>query len=117
MKNSFNGLLTDRGILYATILSFCFLLFQISLVGYQYIKLPPVIPIFNSLSWGNERLASSYSVFFIPGILLLLGICNYIFASKFYKRHALLSRMLSYNLLLCAALSTLAVIQILFLVF
>lgn len=117
MKNNFSILLSDRGILYSLILAFLFFMFQLGLIGFQYAKLPPVVPLFNSLSWGAERLASSYVIFFIPLTILIIGACNYIFAAKFYKKHALLSRILCYNLLLCAALSTIALIQILFLVF
>lgn len=117
MKNNFNILLSDRGILYALLLSSMFLFFQVGIIAFQYLKLPPVIPLFNSLSWGTERLASSYIIFLVPVVLLIIGICNYLFAAKFYKKHALLSRILCYNLLLCAALSTVALIQILFLIF
>lgn len=116
MKNNFNVIFSDRVVLYALILSFLFFLCQIALIGFQYLKLPPVIPLFNSLSWGNERLASTYVIFLVPVVLLIIGVCNFSFAQRFYKKHALLSRMLSYNLLLCTILSVIALIQILFLV-
>lgn len=117
MKNNIKKALSDKGIGYALIFSFILLVLQVGLVSLEYLKLPPLVPLFNSLSWGNDRLAFRVFVFFVPLLLLSMGIFNIGIAASFYKKHILLSRMLSYNLLLCAVLSTIAVVQVLFLVF
>lgn len=117
MKNNIRKALSDKGIGYALIFSFVLLLIQVVLVSFEYFKLPPLVPLFNSLSWGNDRLTFRVFVFFVPLLLLSTGILNIGIAAASYRKHILLSRMLSYNLLLCAILSTIALAQILFLVF
>ena len=117
MKDNFRIIYLDKGIRYSLFIS-VFILTIITLVLlFVYTKLPPVIPLFNSLTWGSERLAARLIIFGIPVSLILMSVLNVFLSRIAYKRRALLSRMLSLNLLLVVVLSTVALVQILFLVF
>lgn len=117
MNDSIKTILSDKGSRYALLAAIFILLFEVGLVILRFTALPPLLPLFNSLSWGDQRLAVREIIFLIPFLLLVIGMVNIILASKAYRKHALLSRMLSYNVLLCSLLSVIALIQILFLVF
>ncbi len=117
MKNSFKIVFADRVIFYTLLFSILGVLLQIGISGFQFLNLPPMIPLFNSLSWGEERLAGKLFIFAVPGFLLTMIVINFLFAARFYKKNALLSRILMFNLMLGVFLSGLALIQIFFLVF
>lgn len=107
----------DRGIKYAVVLTGVVLLIETVVSIFLYTKFPPLIPLFNSLSWGRDRLAPSFFIFTIPAFILSIMIANIFFASVSYKKHALLSRMVSINLVLISALSLVALGQIFLLIF
>jgi len=48
-------------------------------------RLPEKIPFFYSRSWGNEQLARSDFIFFLPGISFLFFFLNYLLI-KFFKK-------------------------------
>ncbi len=103
--------------MYAFILSILGILFQVGIVGFQFLNLPPVIPLFNSLPWGDERLVDKWLIFLVPGFLIITVFINLFFASKLYRRNALLSRIFLFNTLLGVGLSGIALSQIMFLIF
>ncbi len=116
MKDNFRLIYLDKSIRYSLLISVLILTILTLVLLFVYTKLPPVIPLFNSLVWGSERLANRLIIFVIPISLILIGVINVILSRVAYKRRALLSRMLSLNLLLVVVLSAVAFIQILFLV-
>lgn len=117
MKNSYKIIFADRVVFYALIFSFFGILVQTIFSGIQFINMPPIIPLFNSLSWGQERLVNKIFIFSVPGFLLLTVLVNFFFVSQLYKKNPLLSRMLLFNVLLGVFLSGIATVQIFFLVF
>ncbi len=95
MKKIINTLLLDKiirlDLIVSTILLFGTLLFVI--ISYR--KLPPYLPLFNQMPWGDERLGQRIEVF-IP-LLLAAAICmgNTILSYYLYQKMPLVSRMLS----------------------
>lgn len=117
MKDKFDLIINDKLARVAIFVSMFFLVPSIALIIFFYEKLPPVIPLFNSMPWGEERLFSSRINIFFPLILIGVFIAN-IFCSAFvYKKHVLAARLLMLNSLLFFMLSFLAYVQILFLTF
>ena len=117
MKNSFKIISGDRGIKYAFIFCSGIFVFQVVTLFFARSILPPVIPLFNSLVWGRDRLAEKDFIFLIPAFLICMSILSIIGTGVTYKKHALISRMLILNLLLSSLLCTIAIIQIFLLVF
>ena len=102
MRKFFNDIKKDRIIMGVSALSFVILILATFFILFSYNNIPPFIPIFNQLPWGNERLTQSYGIF-IPVILyVFVFVFNIIFSSLLYnKGNPLLARIIaSVNLLL-----------------
>ncbi len=117
MSSNIKILFLDKGIKYAIFLSIILLLLEIVSLIFFYKKFPPIIPLFNSLAWGKDRLALSIVIFSVPIFLIVVHAVNIISAGFFYRKHALLSRMIIVNLLLVVGISFVALGQILLLIF
>lgn len=117
MKDNLKIISKDKGIRYSLIFCFGAVVLQITILFFSRNILPPIIPLFNSLVWGRDRLAERDFIFLIPIFLIFMSILSIIGMGSAYKKHALISRMLILNLLLSALLCTIAIIQIFLLVF
>lgn len=117
MNENIKLIINDRNSLWVFSASVILMLIQIAVVSTVYNSLPPVIPFFNSLPWGAERLSPSAFIFGIPILSLSLLVLNIYLLSAPYKKHALMIRMISVNTLLLSMLATLALAQILLLAF
>ena len=117
MRENFRHIYSDKFVRVCVLLSCLFLLLLIIIIILSAGKLPPYIPLFNSMPWGEDRLFSSKSIFFLPAIFFGIFICNVVLATTLYKRYALISRILYFNLFLLMMLGLLAYVQIILLVF
>jgi hypothetical protein len=117
MKESFKILLKDKMVRLLFIFSFVFLLIHIFFVALFYPNLPPYIPFFNSMPWGDARLIPSYLILSLPLVLCVIFMVNLGFELILYKRFPLIARVLQFNTTLFIFLSFLAFLQIVFLVF
>ncbi len=115
MKEKFKPLVTDQFTRISLLLSLLFIIPLIILIFFTFSKLPPYIPFFNSMPWGEERLFSSKIAIFLPAILLVVFTMNVFQAVYVYKRYALVARIVMFNSFLFLLLSLLAYLQILFL--
>ncbi len=117
MKNNFNFLLQDRIAKLSIFSSITIFVVYLVMVAASFAMLPPVIPLFNSLPWGNARLAPAYFIFEFPVLFFLIFVINNFIAGRMYKKHVLAARIFSFNSLLVIILGLIAYIQILLLVF
>lgn len=116
MKEFFRDIRRDRigrfGFLSASILSL--LTFFYILLTYK--NLPPFIPIFNQLPWGEERLGITLTIL-IPIIIdWLIIIVNLFISALIYQKIPLLSRMLATTTFIVTLLSSLFVVKTVILV-
>lgn len=102
MNASFKEILSDK-IVFWGILSSLFLLgFAVVYVFLFYKSLPPVLPIFNQLPWGEERLGDKQKLFLPLEITLFILISNVFFSKFVYKHIPLFARILcATSLLIC----------------
>lgn len=117
MKRFISLVKLDKAVKYSLIASGIIFILLLGLLGFEYNKLPPVIPLFNSLPWGRSRLMPSQFIFIIPAFLISVALVNMVFFRVLYRKYTLLARMLSVNIFLAVLLSIFACIQILLLVF
>ncbi|MCL4415398.1 MAG: hypothetical protein M1365_01660 [Actinobacteria bacterium] len=80
-----------------------------SLIYYR--SLPPFIPLYNQLPWGEQRLANTIGVFIPSLISLLILMLNFFLSSFIYLRNPLLSRILAITSFLIAILTLLFTIR------
>jgi hypothetical protein len=88
------------------------LLFQFIFLFFRYNDLPPEIPLYFSLPWGESWLTSSSSIFFLPGFSLVVVLINHIFAFFIERHHPLVSRLSLAFSLVFSLFSTIALYQI-----
>ncbi len=117
MKDKFNLILSDQFVKICLALSLLFILPLIGIIIATYTNLPPLIPFFNSMPWGEDRLASSQLTIFLPLILVVVFVTNLFQAVLSYNKYVLVSRIVLFNCFLFLLLGLLAYLQILFLTF
>lgn len=79
-------------------------------------KLPPLIPFFNSMPWGLDRLARPMFLFILFSSFIAVFFLNNFFGIILYKDFPLISRILSFSAFLFILLGLLGTIQIVLLV-
>lgn len=95
-----------------SILSGLFLIIlSLALSLFFYSKLPPVLPLFNQMPWGETRLAQKQDIFLLPAVSFIIFATNSFLASLLYNRMPLLSRMLATTSLLVSILSFLLIVR------
>lgn len=117
MKEKFNLMFSDQFVRISISLSFLFVLPLVFLIIYTYQNLPPLIPFFNSMPWGEERLYDSRIAIFLPIILLSVFLINIILSTIIYKQFVIISRIILFNCFLFLLLCLLSYLQILFLTY
>lgn len=89
---------------------------QLALLIYKFSQLPPEVPLFYSLPFGEEQLASTSQLFFIPIFSITIGLINTVFAALFVSGKSLLSRSLIIFSLIYSFLSLITLFQIITLI-
>lgn len=116
MKNIINTIKTDKVMLWGFSISLGLILITTIILVLSFRLLPPVIPLYNGMSWGYARLAGKLLIFLPIGIAAIFYICNTIISSLLYKRAALLSRLLCATTILLTTITGLFSIQIILLI-
>lgn len=117
MKERFNLILSDQFVRISLFLSFLFVAPLVFIIIYTFESLPPLVPFFNSMPWGEERLYYSNISIFLPIILLLTFSINVFLSVAIYKQFVIVSRIILFNCFLLLLLCLLAYLQILFLTY
>lgn len=110
-------ILRDKIIRFSIIASSILFVLLVGLVGYFYQFLPPYIPFFNSLPWGQTRFGIPSYTIAIPLAALFVFSINFFSSITLYNKHTLLARILSLNTLLFVFFACIGYIQITLLVF
>ncbi|MCL6096640.1 MAG: hypothetical protein M1444_03100 [Patescibacteria group bacterium] len=111
MKEFFKDVKSDKLTYRVFIATLFFTLLPLPYILFFYRNLPPYLPVFNQLPWGQPRLASPWGVFIPSLISLCILIVNVILSSVLYKKTPLVSRMLAVISFIIALLSLLFVFR------
>lgn len=111
MNGFFKNILTDRTTQRGFIFCITIIVLSIFYIVLYYNALPPLIPLFNQLPWGEERLSRTIGIFIPPLIAFLIFLINLIIASRFYAKTPLLARILAITSFLISILTFLFVIR------
>jgi hypothetical protein len=79
-------------------------------------KLPPQIPLFYSLSDGEDAVVDTIFIFVLPVLSILLVTANSILKKKYFKENALLDHIFYYCNLLIIVSTTIIFLRIILLV-
>lgn len=105
MNETIKLLTADKIAKWGLILSSSILLLELIYIGFFYLSLPPILPIFNQLPWGEQRLGSRATIFLPLVLALIFFVFNFSIISHLKDKLPLLSRMLSITTFLISILS------------
>lgn len=91
---------SDKILFYGSILSLVFLVVSIIIIAFVYSRIPPFIPLYNQLPWGEARLATKNEFFILPAMMGGILFANVIAALSLYQKTPLLSRLFAATSLL-----------------
>ncbi len=94
MSGSFKFLFKDSIILWSFWLTILFIVLAIAIVALAFFHLPPVIPLYNKMAWGYERLGTRYEVALPLSLPILFFIMNIFFGRYVQEKVPLLARFL-----------------------
>jgi hypothetical protein len=111
MKNLINNIKADklafRGFIISLLLTFLTILY----ILLNYSNLPPLIPVFNQLPWGNSRLVSINGIFIPVIIFIIILIFNILFTSLVYSKNPLIARIVAAVTLILAMMNLLFIVR------
>lgn len=116
MKDFIKNIRSDRLTFNGFIISIALTLITVLYILLQYKNLPPFIPIFNQLPWGDQRLVSTPGIFIPIIIFVCLFIFNVIFTSVVYSKNPLIARIVASVTLLLAIINFLFIGRTIFLI-
>lgn len=111
MKELISVLREDRIVFRLINLSLIFILITFLYILLEYRNLPPLIPLFNQLAWGEKRLSPTWGIFIPPVIVVIILIINSLLSSVIYKKIPLLGRMLSITAFIISLLTFLFIVR------
>ena len=111
MKNFIDNIKADklafRGFLISLLLTFLTCLY----IAVNYNNLPPLIPIFNQLPWGDNRLTPTIGIFIPIIVFIVIFIFNVLFTSIVYSKSPLIARLVAAVTLILAMMNLLFIIR------
>ena len=117
MKEFISSVRRDRITFNIFVASLGVCVLTIILILLNYLNLPPYIPVFNQLPWGNERLVQTLGVFMPIALFLIVFIFNFGFASFLYtKNNPLLARIVASVTVIVSIMNLLFIIKLLLLI-
>lgn len=116
MKEFFKDAIQDKAITLAFLANFLLIIATVVYILFSYGNLPPFIPVFNQLPWGEQRLGNTITIFFPILTALLIFVINILISTSIYKKIPIISRMLAAISLLTGILTFLFVVKIIILI-
>lgn len=116
MKDLFRDIKKDKMISISFLSNVLLIVIAIVYIFFSYKSLPPFVPVFNQLPWGEQRLGDTYAIFIPILTSILIFVINIFLCAFFYKKIPLISRMLAIFSLLTGILIFLFTIRTILLI-
>lgn len=116
MKELFKHIKSDKIIKWGVILASTLVILETAYILIAYTSLPPFLPIYNQMPWGESRLGSKIEIFLPVLITVAYIVINLFLITRLYTRMPLASRILSITTLLISVLSCIFITRTLFLI-
>jgi len=111
MKNLINNIQADKLAFRGFVISFLLTLLTLLYILISYAQLPPLIPIFNQLPWGDNRLTPTIGIFIPIVVFIIIFIFNILFTSIVYAKNPLIARLVAAVTLILAMMNFLFIIR------
>lgn len=89
-------------------------LFMTLIIAISVKFLPPKLPLFYSLPWGEQQLAQNGQLFIIPAIMALVTLCNLIISWQLHPAQVFFKKMLLFSSMLVSLILTITFLKIVF---
>lgn len=86
---------SDKILRFGMLLSGVLIILSLLYSGLMYNSLPPVLPLYNQMPWGEDRLGIKLELFILPSLAFFILLINSLLAYFFYERMPLVSRALA----------------------
>ena len=116
MKSKIKLLLRYRSSKWGLRIFLLFFTFSLGMLFLKWQNLPPEVPLYYSLPWGEEQLTTPFSLLILPLSSFFIFLLNFFLASIFLEKEPWLLRILILTATIFSFLSTLALIKIIFLI-
>lgn len=111
MKEIIKNIKSDKILYRFFFVSLVIIILSFLYVILEYRSLPPVIPVFNQLPWGDTRLSGAIGIFIPILVVLLIFVTNNLISGIIYPRVPLIARMLSITNFLISILGLLFIFR------
>ncbi|HEX8923171.1 MAG TPA: hypothetical protein VF828_00370 [Patescibacteria group bacterium] len=92
------------------------IILQLAVIFFKFNDLPPQVPLYYSLPWGEKELANSASLFMLPVYSIIVFLVDSSLAAALLNKSVLFSRLLLISSLVFSLLSCITLFKIIFLV-
>lgn len=116
MKRIIKLIKEDKIIKWALYASIAVLLFEVLILIFSYSSLPPFLPLYNQLTWGESRLGTRIEIFLPVMISSSFLLLNFFLLARLYEKMPLVSRILGITTLLITVLSAIFILRTLYLI-
>lgn len=112
MNALFKNLQQDKIIFFSSLITVSLIVLNVLMIALFYKNLPPYIPLYNQMPWGEARIGAKIEIFIIPGLILIITIVNFLFSKNYYQKIPLISRLLAVTSFLISFLGFVLVLRI-----
>lgn len=107
---------SDKSVRLAAKLSFLLLIFCFGLFIFTLKRLPPQVPLFYSLPWGEQQLSPTIGLLFLPLGILLIAILNSFLIMASLNKYSLAAKILTWITVSLIFLTSFTLVKIIFLI-
>ncbi len=111
MNEFFKHILKDKIIFYCFSSGLFLIIASVLYMFFSYRLLPPLIPVFNQLPWGDARIAEKKDIFIPIMLVIVIMTVNLLLSFHVYKTTPLLSRILSVTFAIASLLVFIFIIK------
>ncbi len=114
MKDFIKNIKADKLTFRGFIISFFVGIFTLLIIIIAYKNLPPLIPIFNQLPWGEQRLTETIGIFIPLVVFAIIFVFNLSFTSLIYSKNPLIARIVAAVTLILAIMNFVFIVKTIF---
>jgi hypothetical protein len=111
MKNLISNITADKLAFRGFVISLFLALLTVFYIIFYYKSLPPLLPIFNQLPWGNDRLVATLGIFIPIAVFTVIFVFNVLFAAAVYSKNPLIARIVSAVTLILSLMNFLFIVR------
>lgn len=111
MNAAFKQVRADKIIRLGMTISLALILLHACYIAFFYLSLPPILPLYNQMPWGESRLGARIEILIPLATTIIFFVINYILLARLYTTMPLVSRMISVTTLLVSLIAIIFIVR------